>query len=193
MVLRPRASFHVIRLMRGCCGWDMEFYSILINALSSLLCQYIGMLLSQWSIFNSFWEVYILVWACAWQNQQNNMCAQRRLRSAGHPPSLIRVFAVRSMDSQGPNVSSCGLRRLWSKCLGKTFFSAVWLPIIVLKTNNNFFSLNTKTTWSHLLKTAVLSIVSHTHENTNVFNAFEEIVLVFTSKSKCPLFISVSF
>ena len=26
----------------------------------------------------------------------------------GHPPSLIRVFAVRSMGSQGPKFSSCG-------------------------------------------------------------------------------------
>ena len=32
----------------------------------------------------------------------------------GHPPSLIRVFAVRLMGSQWPNVSSCGQRRLWS-------------------------------------------------------------------------------
>ena len=32
----------------------------------------------------------------------------------GHPPSLIRVFAVRSMGSHGPNVSSCGQRWLWS-------------------------------------------------------------------------------
>ena len=32
----------------------------------------------------------------------------------GHPPSLIRVFAVRFMDSWGPNASSCGQRRLWS-------------------------------------------------------------------------------
>ena len=29
-----------------------------------------------------------------------------------HPPSLIRVFAVRSKGSQGPNLSSCGQRRL---------------------------------------------------------------------------------
>ena len=29
-------------------------------------------------------------------------------------PSLIRVFAVRSMGSQGPKLSSCGQRRLWS-------------------------------------------------------------------------------
>ena len=32
----------------------------------------------------------------------------------GHPPSLIRVFTVRSMGSWGPNVSSCGQQRLWS-------------------------------------------------------------------------------
>ena len=32
----------------------------------------------------------------------------------GHLPSLIRVFAVRSMGSLGPTVSSCGQRRLWS-------------------------------------------------------------------------------
>ena len=30
----------------------------------------------------------------------------------GHPPGLIRVFAVRSMGSLGPNISSCGQRRL---------------------------------------------------------------------------------
>ena len=54
------------------------------------------------------------IWATSWQNQQNDLCAQRRLRSAWHKPSLIRVFAVRTMDSWGPNVSSCGQRRLWS-------------------------------------------------------------------------------
>ena len=34
-------------------------------------------------------------WAASWQNQQNGMCAQRRLRPARHLPSLIRVFTVR--------------------------------------------------------------------------------------------------
>ena len=29
-----------------------------------------------------------------------------------HPPILIRVFAVRSVGSEGHNVSSCGQRRL---------------------------------------------------------------------------------
>ena len=32
----------------------------------------------------------------------------------GHPPSPIRVFAVRSMRSLGPKLSSCGMRRLCS-------------------------------------------------------------------------------
>ena len=34
----------------------------------------------------------------------------------GHPPSLIRVFAVRYMGSLGPKLSSGGQRRLWSDC-----------------------------------------------------------------------------
>ena len=46
--------------------------------------------------------------------KQNNMCAQRRSDQPGHPPSLIRVFAVRTVGSWGPNVSSCGQRRLIS-------------------------------------------------------------------------------
>ena len=32
----------------------------------------------------------------------------------GHQPSLIRVFAMSSMGSWRPSVSSCGQRRLWS-------------------------------------------------------------------------------
>ena len=36
-----------------------------------------------------------MIWAAAQQNQQNDMCTQRRLRSAWHLPSLIRVFTVR--------------------------------------------------------------------------------------------------
>ena len=45
--------------------------------------------------------------------KQNDMCAQRRSDQPGHPPSLIRVFAVRTVGSWGPNVSSCAQRRLW--------------------------------------------------------------------------------
>ena len=36
------------------------------------------------------------------------------LRPAKTLPSLIRVFAMRSLGSSGPKLSSCGQRRLWS-------------------------------------------------------------------------------
>ena len=53
--------------------------------------------------------------ATSWQNQQNDLCAQRRLRSVwASPPSLIRVFAVCSLGSRGPTLSSSGQWRLWS-------------------------------------------------------------------------------
>ena len=54
-----------------------------------------------------------IIWAASWQNQQNDMCTQRRLRSAW-ASRKIRVFAVSSMGSSGPKLSSCGQRRLWS-------------------------------------------------------------------------------
>ena len=46
------------------------------------------------------------IWAAALQIKQNDLCAQRRLRST-------RASAI-TMGSWGPNVSSCGQRRLWS-------------------------------------------------------------------------------
>ena len=35
------------------------------------------------------------IWATSWQNQQNGMCAQQRLRSAWASARSIRVFAAR--------------------------------------------------------------------------------------------------
>ena len=42
------------------------------------------------------------------------VCAQRDPDQPGHLPSLIRVFAVLSMGSLAPKLSSCGQRILWS-------------------------------------------------------------------------------
>ena len=59
--------------------------------------------------------VYLLVnWATTWQNQQNECAPNEDSDQPGHPPSLIRVFAVRSVGSLGPKLFSCGHRRLWS-------------------------------------------------------------------------------
>ena len=47
------------------------------------------------------WEVPIENWSTSWQNKQNGMCTQWRLRSAcaSAQSGLIRVFAVRSLGS----------------------------------------------------------------------------------------------
>ena len=53
-------------------------------------------------------------WATTWQNQQNECAPIEDSDQPGHPPSLIRVFAVRSMGREGPKLSSYGQRWLWS-------------------------------------------------------------------------------
>ena len=39
------------------------------------------------------------IWAATWQNQQNESAPSEDSDQPGHPPSLIKVFAVRSMGS----------------------------------------------------------------------------------------------
>ena len=50
----------------------------------------------------------ISIWDASWQNQQNDCAPNEDSDQPGHPPSLIRVFAVRSIGSEGPKLSSCG-------------------------------------------------------------------------------------
>ena len=52
--------------------------------------------------------------AAARQNQQNDLCAQQRLESAGHPPRLIRVFAVHMKKPWDLRYLMSGQQRLWS-------------------------------------------------------------------------------
>ena len=40
-----------------------------------------------------------IIWAATWQNQQNDCAPSEDWDQPGHPPSLIRVFAVRLMGS----------------------------------------------------------------------------------------------
>ena len=47
-----------------------------------------------------------LIWATTWQNQQNECAPSEDSDQPGHPPSLIKVFTVCLMGSQGPKVSS---------------------------------------------------------------------------------------
>ena len=70
-----------------------------------------------------FWRMYRLVWAFAvyqcdkwaatWQNQQNGMCAQRRLKSAW--ASAQSDQSLQCAQGVAKNkLSSCRQRRLWS-------------------------------------------------------------------------------
>ena len=71
---------------------------------------------SQWNQSTVIYSIIIChcIWAATWQNQQNECAASEDSDQPGHLPSLIRVFAVHSMGSYGPKVSSCGQQRLWS-------------------------------------------------------------------------------
>ena len=51
-------------------------------------------------------------WAATWPNQQSDCAPSEDSDQPGHPPSPIRVFAVRSVGSKGPKLSSWGQQRL---------------------------------------------------------------------------------
>ena len=59
-----------------------------------------------------------IIWACAWQNQQNDLCAQRRLRSAwASSLGICPVWSVFVVRLKKPWVLSYTLsahQRLWS-------------------------------------------------------------------------------
>ena len=55
----------------------------------------------------------LVIWAASWRSQQNNYAPSEDSDQPGHLPSLIWVFAVRFIGSEGPTLSSCGQRRPW--------------------------------------------------------------------------------
>ena len=52
------------------------------------------------------------IWAASWQNQQNDCAPSENYDQPQWMPNLIRVFALHSVGSSGPKLSSCGQRRL---------------------------------------------------------------------------------
>ena len=57
---------------------------------------------------------YIDIWAATWQNQQNECAPSVDSDQPGHPPSLIRVFAVRVKKLWTLSYPLSAQRRLWS-------------------------------------------------------------------------------
>ena len=55
------------------------------------------MMHNQSSPISISYTIIFYKWACSCQNQQNDLCAKLDSDQPGHPPSLIRVFAERSI------------------------------------------------------------------------------------------------
>ena len=55
-----------------------------------------------------------MIWAASWQNQKNDCAPNEDSDQPGHPPSLIRVFAVRMKKAWVRSFSLSAQRRLWS-------------------------------------------------------------------------------
>ena len=55
-----------------------------------------------------------LFWAASWQNQRNDCAPSEDSDQPGHPPSLIRVFAVRMKKAWVLCYPLSAQRRLWS-------------------------------------------------------------------------------
>ena len=64
------------------------------------------------------WENAVIsiffIWAASWQNQQNGCAPSEDSDQPGHPPSLIRVFAVRMKKAWVLSYPLSAQRRLWS-------------------------------------------------------------------------------
>ena len=103
LAIHSAHSEKTLNRLGGCPDWS-----------ESSLGAHVSMLvLSRGSLNGYFMLIKKQIWASSWQDQQNDR-APLEADQPGHPPSLIRFFAVRSMGSQGLKVSACGQRSLWS-------------------------------------------------------------------------------
>ena len=59
-------------------------------------------------------DLWFLIWAATWQNQQNGCAPSEDSDQPGHPPSLIRVFALRMKKAWVLSYPLSAQRRLWS-------------------------------------------------------------------------------
>ena len=79
--------------------------SVYLDAAWNCAHIWIMMYFLSFAVLPSFLPVYDL-WARASKNQQNDLCARKRLQmSLSNPPSLIRVFVKRFMGGYKPKPS----------------------------------------------------------------------------------------
>ena len=72
------------------------------------------------------------IWAAPWQNQQCGCAPSKDSDQPGHPPSLIRVFAVHMKKAWVLSYTLNAQRRLWSDWAHFVGFVMSWLISICL-------------------------------------------------------------
>ena len=95
---------------------------------------------------NVFYKVkqtkILSIWAVTWQNQQNECAPSEDSDQPGHPPSLIRVFAIRMKKPWVLSYPLSAQRRLWSDWADSHFVGFVMSRLILYnlkkKKNTNF-------------------------------------------------------
>ena len=121
------------------CTWAGRFESYLVanpeDRFSRDVAQIISALRSQgqilsylftlcFDVFVSVRQCKLITWAATWQNQQNECAPSEDSDQPGHPPSLIRVFAVRMKNAWVLSYPLSAQRRLWSDW---AYAQAVWV------------------------------------------------------------------
>ena len=101
----------------------------------------VELILKHFKVFNRVINLWLLKsghrnkWAASWQNQQNDCAPSKESDQPGHPPSLIRIFAVRLKKSWVLSYPLSAQRRLirleecpgWSESsLGAKSFCWFW-------------------------------------------------------------------
>ena len=72
--------------------------------------EHLNVIFSHWAL----WKTRKQKFAATWQNQQNGCAPSEDSDQPGHPPSLIRVFAVRMEKAWVLSYTLSAQRRLWS-------------------------------------------------------------------------------
>ena len=86
-------------------------WSLLIFLLCTV-CSYLS--LSKLEFLRYYLYVILSIWAATWQNQQNDCAPSKDSDQPGHPPSLIRVLAVRMKKAWVLSYPLSAQRRLWA-------------------------------------------------------------------------------
>ena len=108
------------KILAGLCSWIDQFVSCLVgdsrSHIFSWRASYENKKLQEVG-YNSFvhrCKHLKMKWAASWQNQQSDCAPSEDSDKPGHPPSLIRVYAVRMKKPWALSYPLSAQRRLWS-------------------------------------------------------------------------------